>query len=226
MALAFDILPEKDRAEAAARLNEKIIKNGNRLTTGFIGVSYLLPVLCKYGYTDTAFKLLEQTEYPSWLYPVLQGATTIWERWNSYTKESGFGNAGMNSFNHYSYGSVTEWMYSYMLGIGCDENSPAFKNFILRPTAGGTLTSVKGSYESMYGVIKSEWKSEGGVISAYKCTVPANTAATLYLPAKSAASVSESGRPLTGAEGVTVISEENGVIVMTLACGEYDFMIK
>ena len=226
VALAFDILPEEQRAGAAAKLNEKIIKNGNRLTTGFIGVSYLLPVLCRYGYTETAFALLQQTEYPSWIYPILQGATTIWERWNSYTKESGFGNAGMNSFNHYSYGSVTEWIYSYLLGIGCDENSPAYKSFILRPTAGGTLTSVSGSYESMYGTVRSEWKAEGSVISEYKCTVPANTTATLYLPASGVSAVSESGLPLSEAEGVTAVTEENGVIVMTLASGEYDFKIK
>ncbi len=226
VALRFDILPEKDRAEAAQRLNAKIVKNGNKLTTGFIGVLYLLPVLCEYGYEETAFALLQQQEYPSWLYPVLQGATTIWERWNSYTIESGFGNAGMNSFNHYSYGSVTEWMYSYLLGIACDETAPAFREFTLRPTAGGTLTSVKGSYKSMYGTIRSEWKAEGGVITEYKCTVPANTAATLYLPARSAAAVSESGRPLSESEGLTVVSESDGLIKMTLSCGEYVFMIK
>ncbi len=226
VALRFGILPEEDRAEAAAKLNEKIVKNGNKLTTGFIGVSYLLPVLCEYGYTDTAFKLLQQKEYPSWLYPVLQGATTIWERWNSYTIESGFGNAGMNSFNHYSYGSVTEWMYSYLLGIACEESSPAFKEFTLRPTAGGTLTHVSGSYESMYGTIKSEWKADGGVITEYKCTVPANTTATLYLPAAGVNAVSESGRPLSDSEGLTVVSAENGVLVLRLTCGEYDFQIK
>ncbi|MBP5207594.1 MAG: family 78 glycoside hydrolase catalytic domain [Clostridia bacterium] len=226
VALAFDIVPEDKRQALADRLNSKIIHNGNRLTTGFIGCPILLPMLCKYGYTETAFALLQQEEYPSWKYPILQGATTIWERWNSYTIENGFGDAGMNSFNHYSYGSVTEWIYSTLVGITCDESAPGFSHFFLEPVSGGGITEVSGQYESIRGLIKSSWKAENDVMKTYECTVPANTSATLYLPAADALLVTESGKPLSEAEGLTVISAENGIVTIELGCGQYSFEIK
>lgn len=218
LGLWFDIIPEDRREASASRLNEKIIANGNKLTTGFMGCSYLLPVLCEYGYVDTAFALLEQKECPSWLYPVLQGATTIWERWDSYTIEGGFGAAGMNSFNHYSYGSVMEWVYSSMIGIACDENSPAFKHFILKPTYGGSLSYAKGSYKSAYGVIESGWEIKDNEL-IYTCLVPANTTATLLLPCEENAVITESG------ERVTPVRYENGRAVFELESGKYEFKI-
>ncbi|MBO4423642.1 MAG: family 78 glycoside hydrolase catalytic domain, partial [Clostridia bacterium] len=151
VAIAFRIVPEEDLQLYADRLNEKILKNNTKLTTGFIGCPLLLPVLCEYGHTDTAFALLQQQEYPSWKYPILQGATTIWERWNSYTITNGFGDAGMNSFNHYSYGSVTEWIYSTLIGITCDETAPGFSHFILKPTCGSGITAADGEYRSVSG---------------------------------------------------------------------------
>ena len=224
VALAFEIVPEEDRQLYADTLNEKILKNCTRLTTGFIGCPLLLPVLCEYGHTDTAFALLQQTEYPSWKYPVLQGATTIWERWNSYTKSDGFGNAGMNSFNHYSYGSVTEWMYSYMLGIRADESTPGFSHFLFKPAAGADITFAEGEYDSAHGIIKSAWEAQDGQITAYKCTVPCNTSATLYLPGI-AEKITESGSSLDSAEGVSVISSADGVTVIELTGGSYIFEI-
>ena len=177
LGLHFEIIPEDLRERAAARLDERIRENQNKLTTGFMGVSYLLPVLCKYGYVDTAFALLMQTECPSWLYPVTQGATTVWERWDSYS-EKGFGDAGMNSYNHYSYGSVMEWVYSSLLGITCEDG---WKHFLLKPLWGGGLTHAKGSYRSVNGTVESGWVKEGGTVT-YRCVVPANTTATLILP--------------------------------------------
>ena len=226
LAIAFEIVPEEDRQAFADTLNEKIKKNGTKLTTGFIGCPLLLPVLCEYDHIDTAFALLQQTEYPSWKYPILQGATTIWERWNSYTISNGFGDAGMNSFNHYSYGSVTEWIYSTLIGITADESKPGFSHFILKPTAGGGLTYANGEYVSIRGTIKSGWVAENDVMTKYACTVPANTTATLYLHAEQLDNITESGKPLSEADGVTVTSFENCVAVIEISSGAFEFSIK
>ncbi|MCR5783706.1 MAG: glycoside hydrolase family 78 protein [Clostridia bacterium] len=225
LALGFDILPEGDRQAFADRLAEKIRQNGNRLTTGFLGCPLLLPVLTRFGHTDTAFALLQQEEYPSWKYPILQGATTVWERWNSYTVQDGFGDAGMNSFNHYAYGSVTGWLYDTLVGIRCDEAQPGFRHIILNPTCGGGLTHAEGAYLSIRGLIKSAWEAEEDVMTAYRCTVPANATATLYLSASDAEAVTESGRPLTEAEGITVLSSDGGTVELLLTGGAYSFLI-
>ncbi len=226
VALAFDLLPEEKRQSMANRLNDKIVRNGYKLTTGFIGCPLLLPALCRFGHTDTAFKLLQQEEYPSWKYPILQGATTIWERWNSYTLADGFGDAGMNSFNHYSYGSVTEWIYNSLIGIKTDENSPAFAHFFLNPTAGGGLTHAEGKYVSVRGTIESSWEAENDKIFKYSCTVPGNTKATLTLSAADASKITEQGKALGEVEGIKVLSEEGGVVTLELLSGSYIFEIK
>ena len=225
LALGFDLLNEADRQAFADTLDQKIRANGNRLTTGFLGCPLLLPTLCRFGHTDTAFALLQQEAYPSWKYPILQGATTVWERWNSYTKESGFGDVGMNSFNHYSYGSVTEWIYDTLIGIRSDETAPGFSHFILRPVCGGGLTYAEGAYLSLYGRIESAWEAENDVMTAYRCAVPANSTATLYLPAESADRVLESGRPLQASEGLRVVSSGGGVVTVELESGVYEFTL-
>lgn len=153
------------------------------LLTGFIGTSWISKALSDAGYDETAYRLLLQQEYPSWLYPVTQGATTIWERLNSYTHKDGFGgNNRMNSFNHYSFGAVGAWMYNYSLGIQRDELSPGFKHFIIKPSADptGKMKWAKGYYDSMYGRIESSWERVADGIS-YRFTIPANTTATLQL---------------------------------------------
>ena len=225
LALAFEILPEGSRQAFADTLAKKVEDNGSKLTTGFIGCPLLLPVLSEYGHTQTAFALLQQEDFPSWKYPILQGATTIWERWNSYTIKDGFGDAAMNSFNHYSYGSVTEWIYDTLIGIACDEDAPGFSHFILRPTCGGGLTHAEGSYLSMYGLIRSVWEAENDEMTSYRCTVPANTTATLYLPAQSLSSVSENGKSLSDAKGVSIVSEKDGSVELLLDSGSYVFTL-
>ena len=158
------------------------------ITTGFNATGNVLPALSMNGQSDTAYKLFESTDYASWLYPVTQGATSIWERWNGYTEELGFnGNNGMNSFNHYSFGAVYEWMMAYQLGISADADAPGYQHFILQPTAGGSFAYARGSFDSPYGTIESGWTAEDGVMTSYEVTVPANTTATLYLPAPLAA---------------------------------------
>lgn len=154
------------------------------ITTGFNATGNVLNALSDHGLNETAYRLFESTEYASWLYPVTQGATSIWERWNGFTNELGFnGNNSMNSFNHYSFGAVYEWMMAYQVGICADAARPGYQHFILQPTAGGSFTSVNGSYDSAYGRIMSGWVAEDGKMVYYDACVPANTSATLYLPA-------------------------------------------
>ncbi len=193
------------------------------LMTGFIGTSWISKALSDNGLDELAYRVLENNQYPSWLYAVDQGATSIWERLNGYTVENGFGgNNSMNSFNHYSFGAVGQWMMAYSLGIQRDE--PGFRKFILQPTPDptGVIKSAEGYYDSMYGRIISAWKIEGKTLS-YRTTVPANTIATLYLPAASADAIREAGKDARQSKGVTFLKYENGKAVYTLASGTYDF---
>jgi alpha-L-rhamnosidase len=218
----------KHLAEAVKRKNTDdagITRPEYSLMTGFIGTAWINKALSDNGFNDIAYRLLQQTSYPSWLYSIDQGATTIWERLNSYTVENGFGgNNSMNSFNHYSFGAVGAWMYNYSLGIQRDENEPGFKHFILQPTPDptGQMTFAKGHYDSMYGRIESGWKTENGQL-IYSATVPPNTTATLYLPATSAKTVTESGKAVDAVTGVKFIKYENGKVVYELQSGKYEF---
>ena len=195
------------------------------LMTGFIGTAWINKALSDNGFNDVAYRLLQQTSYPSWLYSVDQGATTIWERLNSYTVENGFGgNNSMNSFNHYSFGAVGAWMYNYSLGIQRDENKPGFKHFILQPTPDptGQMTFAKGHYDSMYGRIESGWRVENKSL-IYSATVPANATATLYLPTISEKTITESGKAVNAVIGVKFVKYENGKAVFELQSGKYEF---
>jgi alpha-L-rhamnosidase len=192
--------------------------------TGFIGTAWISKALSDHGLRDLAYRLLLNDRYPSWLYAIDQGATTIWERLNGYTVENGFGgNNSMNSFNHYSFGAVGQWMMAYSLGIQRDE--PGFRKFILQPEPDptGTMTSAEGHYDSIYGRIRSAWKVEGKTL-AYSATVPANTAATLYLPASSPSQVTEGGKPVENTKGITFVRHENGKAVYRLLSGTYEFI--
>ena len=215
--LRFGVVNDKNLEKVTENYNKSIAEASGEdmdgvgitpytLTTGFNATGNLLNALSDNGLNDTAYKLFESTDYASWLYPVTEGATSIWERWNSYTEEGGFnGNNSMNSFNHYSYGAVCEWMLGYQAGIIADKNLPGYQNFILQPTVGGTFTELTGSYDSVYGTITSGWTAEEGQMTSYDVTVPANTAATLYLPV-SADEVNE-------IEGITHVGSEthNGI---------------
>lgn len=179
--LAFELFTEGNKLKAARRLDEKTRELDYALTTGFIGTGLINPVLTDAGYADTAYRLVQQTQYPSWLYSITQGATSIWERWNSVTKEAGFGgNNSMNSFNHYSLGAIGAWMYSHVLGIKRREDTPGFAKFVIRPYITG-LDYAKGSYDCIYGSIKSQWIRVDNHIH-FEVDIPANTEAMLYLP--------------------------------------------
>ena len=225
--LKFGLFDEDKVQGAAENLVKNIKKWEWHLTTGFLGLSYLNPVLSDAGYSDVAYKLLEQDSYPSWLYSVSTGATTIWETWDALRVfADGSSRVTAESYNHFSYGAVSEWMYRYMLGIERDdENSNSFRHFILKPEFGGSITYAKGSYNSPRGYIASGWElnKETGAFS-YNATVPANTTATLYLPAADAKTlVSESGKPVAQADGVTFVGYSDGHMVYELESGSYSF---
>lgn len=157
------------------------------ITTGFSGTPNILPALSRAGYQEEAFRMISNTDYASWLYPVSKGATSVWERWNSLdTAFSEPNQNSMNSFNHFALGAVGEWMFEYQLGITAayDEGEAGYRHFVLQPTCGGNFTALEGSFDSNYGRICSAWTAEKGVMKTYRCTVPANTTATLYLPIK------------------------------------------
>jgi alpha-L-rhamnosidase len=181
LALQFDLMPEGLREAAAKELVADIEAREGHLSAGFVGSSYANHVLCEGGRNDVAFRLLGQKSWPSWLYPVTQGATTIWERWDGWTEEKGFQDPGMNSFNHYAYGAIGAWLYQRVAGIELDPEVPGYKRFILRPTPGEGLDWAKGSLLTGYGLIESSWKVSGGVFD-WTARVPANTSARAYLP--------------------------------------------
>lgn len=216
----------RNLAETVARANEDdqgILRPPYSLMTGFIGTAWISKALSTHGYTEHAYRLLQATHFPSWLYPVEQGATTIWERLNGYTIENGFGgNNSMNSFNHYSFGAVGQWLLAHCLGI--ERAEPGFRRFILQPEPDptGGMTWAEGHYDSLYGTIRSAWKFENGTL-VYRATVPPNTTATLYLPAPSAGAVTEGGRPARTSKGVTQLRYENGKAVFLLESGSYEF---
>ncbi|MFA7492763.1 MAG: alpha-L-rhamnosidase C-terminal domain-containing protein, partial [Proteiniphilum sp.] len=236
--LAFDICDEDMKELVIQQLvnciensyhkNEETTYPPYSLMTGFIGTAWINRVLSEWGHSEAAYRILQQTNYPSWLYSVDQGATTIWERLNSYTREHGFsGNNSMNSFNHYSFGSIGSWMVNYSLGIERDTNHPGFKHFILQPEPDptGEMTFAKGHYDSMYGRIESSWEMKGNTCQ-YHFKVPANSSATLYLQAADIEMVKEGGKPVRSSNDIEVVGEENGRVMMKLRSGEYRFSVE
>ena len=221
MALKFELLPEALRPPAAQYLEDDIKAKGGHLSTGFLGVSYLLPVLTEAGKTGTACQLLLQDTFPSWLFSVKHGATTIWERWDGWTPEKGFEDPHMNSFNHYSLGSCGEYLFGYVGGLR--PASPGFKTILIDPVVGGGLTSARASYDSIHGHIAAAWKRAGNRLSL-EVVVPANTTATVSVPAKGVANVTESGRSIQNAEGVKFLRQENDKVVVQVGSGTYKFV--
>jgi alpha-L-rhamnosidase len=211
LALYFGLLTEETERKAARRLVQLIKKNGNHLSTGFLGVGYLLPALSEIGEDQLAYTLLQQESYPSWLYSVKHGATTIWERWDGWTEHGGFQSPSMNSFNHYSLGSVGEWMFRYMAGLDTDPQQPGFKHIRFQPRPGGTLRYVRAHYESGYGRIEASWERDGQHGLTVKLSLPPNTTASVILPGPAVQAQGQQG-PL-----------EAGGIRYSIGSGAYTF---
>ena len=225
LALEFDLLPADKRARAAQRLAGKVDEFGH-ITTGFIGTPLVCHALSENGYPDRAYRLLNRTEYPSWLYAVTKGATTIWECWDSIKPDGSFHTkGGTTSFNHYSYGAIGEWLYRIVAGIELDVQNPGYKHIIIQPTPGGGLTYAKASLESMYGLIESGWQLDGEQLTV-NVSIPPNTRATVKLPSAKIENVWESGKPVEQAEGVKFLRMENDTALYEVGSGIYQFVIK
>jgi len=196
LAFTMDLIPEDHKALAAEQFAGEIARFDNHLATGFIGTPRLLPGLAAAGKIDLAYQLLLNTGYPSWLFQVTQGATTMWERWDGWTPEEGFQDPGMNSFNHYAFGAVGEWLYSTIGGIAPLE--PGFKRFEIAPQPGGGLTWAKTHYRSIHGLIRSEWKIYGDRFMLV-VEIPVNTVGVVRLPEAFSNDPTINGEPLSGA---------------------------
>ncbi|TWU37182.1 alpha-L-rhamnosidase [Novipirellula artificiosorum] len=233
LALFADLVPEPMREATAKRLAEKIALNGNHMSTGFLGTRPLLPVLSSAGQHDLATFLLQSHEFPSWGYEIDNGATTIWERWDSYTKEDAFGrhNAAMNSFSHYSFGAVCEWMFRTLAGI--DSAAPGYETIVIRPTPPSPGSNAQhpaidwtsASYDSIRGKIQSNWAVDGDTFTL-ETTIPANTKAWVHLPGSGLENVTESGKPVHQVDGVRFVRNEADRIVLEIQSGTYKFVSK
>ena len=170
-------------------------RDGYRINSGIVGIPHLLPVLTRFGRVDLAYKILRNESFPSWLYMVDNGATTLWERWNSYSPESGFGDTGMNSFNHICHGVVGQWLYKDVAGIWHDESGAGYKNIVFAPKIGGGLTFAAASHETPYGYASASWKISDGVME-WTVVIPQNATGTLVFPTKNLGSIRVNGKPL------------------------------
>ena len=225
LALNFDMLPENLRAQAAERLAANVKDYGNHLTTGFLGTPYLCHVLTRFGYTDLAYSLLLQEKYPSWLYPVKMGATTIWERWDGIKPDGTFQVPSMNSYNHYAYGAIGDWMYRVMVGLDTYEDGTGYKHSKIEPHIGGGFTNAAASLQTYYGKLSNSWKLTGDQL-VMDVEVPANTTATVFVPAKSADAITESGAPLTQSKDIKLLETKQGSVKLSLGSGKYQFAVK
>jgi len=215
LALDFGLLPDSVRPDAARRLAEDV-RRMRHLTTGFLGTPALTRALSDNGYLDVAYSLLLNESYPSWLYPVKQGATTIWERWDGLKPDGTFQDKGMNSFNHYAYGAIGDWMYRVVAGLNIDPARPGYKHVIVRPRPGGNFTSARAALQTQYGEVASGWKMDGGRMTV-TVRVPPNTSATVWLPNATLAGVTESGAPLTHA------AQDGAAVRVDVGSGDYTF---
>ncbi len=171
---------------------------------------------------DWAYQLINANSFPSWGYSIENGATTIWERWDGYVKGREFQNKGMNSFNHYAIGAVDEWMYRAILGINNDDGHPGYEHFVLRPNPGGSLKWARGAYDSIRGKVESSWSIADGKLRL-DVAIPANTTATVYVPAKDATNVTEGRKPASVAKGVHFLRMEADRAVFEVQSGKYGF---
>ncbi len=217
--LYFGICPDSLREVVAEKIKEKIlVDNDGHISTGLIGSQWLMRGLTEYGFTDIAYRLTSQKTYPSWGYMVANGATTIWELWNGNTA-----NPGMNSQNHVMLlGDLVTWYYENLAGIRTDKSSVAFKKIIMRPTIPKDLAFVNASYKSAHGMISSHWKNTNDVFE-WNISIPANTIATVYIPAQNMEGVTEAGGPLSATEGLKIIKWENKQAIVQVPGGSYQF---
>ena len=224
LALEFDMLPESLREQAVNRLVKNVQDYDFHLTTGFLGTPYLCHVLSDFGYVSVAYKLLMQDTYPSWLYPVKMGATTIWERWDGIRPDSTFETPGMNSFNHYAYGAIGDWMYRVIAGLDTYAADPGYHHSRIDPHPGGGLTEAKADLETPYGMLGSHWRLNNDTLYM-DVAIPANTTSSVFIPAPDGGLITESNHPLSTVHEITVENVGRGFVVARLGSGEYHFRV-
>ena len=222
LALSSGLVPEQLRGQAVSRLLHAVEQAGWRPSTGMLTTSELLTVLSDHGHADAAYRLLTQLDCPSWLYPVTQGATTIWEHWDSVRPDGSLRDPAMNSFNHYAYGAVGSWMYRNIAGINTDPGRPGFRHVILRPRPGGGLTWASGTFRSVYGTVRSSWRLRGGALMV-SVRIPPGTTATACVPAAASSRVTVRGRDAADADGARYLSRSEGCAVFEIGSGAYRF---
>ncbi len=220
LALAVGLVDGENAKKAAEYLVADIEKRDGHLSTGFIGTKDLMLVLAKIGRDDVAYRLLHNDTFPSWGFSIKQGATSIWERWDGWTPEKGFQDPGMNSFAHYSFGAVYQWMVENIGGIRAED--VAYKRILIAPQLDGKLTAAKTSYRSIRGLIATDWSVRENTFTM-AVTIPANTTATVSLPARSVDDVTEGGQPIKGVGNIRV---ENGRVLVDVGSGQYRFESK
>ena len=223
LALQFDMLPEKLRPQAVDRLVDNIVRYRNHLTTGFLGTPYLCHVLSRFGRTDVAYRLLLQDTYPSWLYPVKMGATTIWERWDGIKPDGTLETPTMNSYNHYAYGAIGDWVYRVAAGLDTYEDGTGYKHIRVMPHIGGGLTNVSAQLQTYYGMASSAWSIADGKLQL-KVSIPPNTKANIFIPAGDAATVMEGTQKLSDDKDIHILKTENGYVEVEAGSGNYVFV--
>ena len=225
LALQFDMLPDSLQKQAADRLVQNVKDYNYHLTTGFLGTPYLCHVLSRSGHSDIAYRLLLQDSYPSWLYPVKMGATTIWERWDGIKPDGSFETPSMNSYNHYSYGAIGDWMYRVVTGIDTYEDGPGYQHSKIAPEPGGGLTSASAELQTAYGKLSSQWRSEKEGLFL-DMEIPANTTSTVTIPAPEGGLITEGGLPLNNVKDIEVTGVGKGALTLKLGSGLYHFAVK
>jgi alpha-L-rhamnosidase len=224
LTLAFDLAHPAQRAQIAAHLVRALQEKDNHLATGFLGTPLITPVLTRIGRPDLAYTVLQQTTFPGWLFPVLHGATTIWERWDSWTPEQGFNKDNMNSFNHYAYGSVVSWFYDTIAGLQPLPDAPGWRRFRIAPLPGGGLTHASATLRTPHGEASSAWRIEDGRLLLL-VGIPPNTRAEVVLPARSTAGILLDGVPLPGHGLASVTAGDDSRPHVALPSGRYEFQI-
>ena len=221
LALEFHLVPDDQRDDAGQRLAANVRQFGH-LTTGFLGTPYLTSALSETGHLGESYLLLLNKKYPSWLYPITQGATTIWERWDGQKPDSSFQEISMNSFNHYAYGAIGDWMVRVVAGLDLDEAAPGYRHLVVHPQPGGSLTSARAELMTQYGSAVSGWTLESGTFRL-DVRVPPNTRATVRLPNATLAQVTEGARAVGTAAGVTSALQDGKAVIVEVGSGEYVF---
>jgi len=223
LGLMFGILDEQAQNRAEKKLLELLEESKHHLTTGFVGTPYLNHVLTDSGHNDAAYKLLFQQDYPSWLYQVTKGATTIWEHWDGIKEDGSFWSRDMNSFNHYAYGAIGDWLYRRVAGIDTDEQAVGYKKIHVRPQPGEGLDWAEARLETMYGEVRSCWKRTDNGGMELEATIPANTTAEIKLPNAKLETARENGSRLDAAPGIVSVREEADGVMLSVGSGQYSF---